>query len=257
MLELTDAYERRIEAGKAKLLPTDEDMNPNVKLLNNKFIKQLRDNAELRDYLKARPLSWREYESDIKRLLNTILESDAYKEYANDWYSSYFSDVDFWRRVFREVICTDDELEALLEDECLFWNDDVEVIQSFVLKTIKRFDEKNGTAQPLLPMFRDENDRQFGLKLLRESMLNAAEYRELVNEYAKNWESERIAFMDMLVMQTAIAELLNFPSIPVNVTLNEYIDIAKAYSTAKSAAFINGILDSIVNKLRDERKLLK
>jgi N utilization substance protein B len=257
MIELTDAYDKRIEAGKAKLLPTDEDMNPNVKLLDNRFIRQLRDNKELHDYLKARPLSWREHESDVKRLLNLILESDAYKEYAADWYSSYFSDADFWRRVFREIICSDEELEALLEDECLFWNDDVEIIQSFVLKTIKRFEEKNGHAQPLLPMFRDEEDRLFGVRLLRETMLNVAEYRELVTEYAKNWESERIAFMDMLIMQTAIAELLNFSSIPVNVTLNEYIDIAKAYSTVKSASFINGILDAIVNKLRDERKLMK
>jgi N utilization substance protein B len=257
MIELTDSFSKRIETGKAKLLPTQEDIHPNVKLLDNRFIKQLRSNVQLTGYLKTRPLSWREHESDVKRLLNKMLESNIYAEYATDRYSSYFSDADFWRVVFKQLICQDEELDALLEDECLFWNDDIDIIESFVLKTIRKFDEKNGDAQPLLPMFRDEDDRRFAVELLRESMFHAAEYRELISEYAQNWESERIAFMDLIIMQTAIAELVNFPTIPVNVTLNEYIDIAKAYSTAKSASFINGILDSIVNRLRTEKKILK
>jgi N utilization substance protein B len=257
MIELTETYSKRVEAGKAKLLPTDKDIYPDVKLLDNKFIAQLRDNKEFQDYLKVRPLSWSELEGELRRLLNIILESDVYKEYISDSRSSYYDDAEFWRKVFRQIICADEELEALLEDECLFWNDDVEIIQSFVLKTIKRFEEKNGQEQTLQPMFRDDEDRQFAIELLRTTMLNVSEYRELITAYAKNWESERIAFMDMIIMQTAVAELLNFSTIPVNVTLNEYIDIAKSYSTAKSASFINGILDSLVNKLRDERKLLK
>ncbi|GAB6012480.1 transcription antitermination factor NusB [Viscerimonas tarda] len=257
IVELTESYAKRIEAGKAKLLPTDRDVNPNTKLLNNKFVRQLRENEILTSYLAERPMSWLEHEGELKHLLNDILESDLYKKYISDPHSDYEKDKEFWRNIFKNNICADENLEALLEDECLFWNDDIDTIESFVLKTIKKFDEKNGKAQPLLPMFRDEEDREFAIKLLRETMLHVKEYRDMITAYAKNWESERIAFMDLIIMQTAITELLNFPSIPVNVTLNEYIDIAKAYSTEKSASFINGILDSIVNKLREEKKMIK
>ena len=256
IIELTDSYSKRIDSGKAKLLPTKKDMNPNVQLLENKFVRQLRENEQLTNYLKERPLSWDEHEGEIKQLLNRILGSDIYAEYVSTS-SDYSGDCTFWRKVFKQIICQDEDIETLLEDECLFWNDDIDIIQSFVLKTIKKFDEKNGKDQELLPMFRDDEDLQFAIKLLRESMFNVKEYRDIITKYAKNWESERIAFMDLIIMQAAIAELISFPSIPINVTLNEYIDIAKAYSTEKSASFINGILDPIVSMLRKEKKIMK
>lgn len=257
IIELTDSYSKRIEAGKSKLLPTENDINPNTKLIDNRFVKQLRENNILTGYLKERPLSWDDNESYIKHLLNRLLESDIYAEYLASANSNYEEDKDFWRKVFKHIICRDEGLDSLLEDESLFWNDDIDIIQSFVSKTIKRFNEENGKDQPLIPMFKDEEDHQFAIKLLRESMFNVKVYRDMITQYAENWESERIAIMDLIIMQVAITELLNFPSIPVNVTLNEYIDIAKAYSTEKSAPFINGILDSLVNKLREEKKMIK
>ena len=137
------------------------------------------------------------------------------------------------------------------------WNDDKEIVDTFVLKTIKRFQEKNGANQELLPEFKDDEDQEFARRLFRRTILNADYYRHLVSENTKNWDLDRIAFMDIIIMQTALAEILSFPNIPVSVSLNEYVEIAKLYSTAKSGSFINGTLDGIVNQLKKEGKLTK
>lgn len=257
MIELTDAYAQKVDARKSKLLPSEEDINPNTKLLENKFISQLRQNVTLNKYMKDRPFRWFEYEAFVRGLLEEILNSDAYKVYVENTSDNYESDREFWRKVFKQIISNREELYSILEDESLYWNDDIEIVESFVLKTIKRFEESKGTNQELLPMFKDETDREFAVKLLRESLLNEKEYRTLIDKYTNNWESERIAQMDMVIMQIALAEIMSFPSIPISVTLNEYIDVAKSYSTAKSASFINGILDAIVKELREEKKVIK
>ncbi|NDV78513.1 transcription antitermination factor NusB [Dysgonomonas sp. 511] len=257
MVELTDAYKQRIEARKAKLRPTEEDRSPNMRLIENLFIKQLRDNVYFVKYMADRPFAWSEHDAFLRNLLDNILDSEAYKEYAANNDHSYEIDREFWRKIFKQIISANEELCNTLEDESLYWNDDVEIVESFVLKTIKRFDPKNGIEQELLPMFKDETDREFAFKLLRESLFNGKEYRALIDKYTKNWETERIAMMDMVIMQIATAELLTFPSIPVSVTLNEYIDISKSYSTAKSASFINGILDSMVKDLKEEKRIIK
>lgn len=257
LVELTDAYAGRVDARKSKLLPTQEDMSPNTKMLDNKFINQLRANKQFTKYLEERPFSWTEHEAFVRNILNNILDSEIYKEYCQSNNEDYNEDREFWRKVFKQIICASEDLYTLLEDESLFWNDDIEIVQSFVIKTIKRFEEKNGAEQMLLPMFKDDSDREFAIKLLRESLLNSKEYREIIDKYTKNWESERIAIMDMIIMQIATAEILNFPSIPISVTLNEYIDISKSYSTAKSASFINGILDTMVKEFKEQKKIIK
>lgn len=257
LIELTDLYAKRVETRKAKLLPTEEDINPNTKLLDNLFIKQLRDNEQFNKYLSERPLSWDDNENYIKSLLDKILQSDIYFEYANNPNNGYDTDREFWRKIFKSFIYCDEQLDDILEDESLFWNDDVEIIQSFVLKTIKKFEPSYGERQKLLPMFKDEEDRVFATQLLRESMFNVKTARDMIDKYARNWESERIAFMDKIIMQTAITEIMTISSVPISVTLNEYINIAKTYSTNKSSSFINGILDAVVTDLKNEKKLLK
>lgn len=257
IVELTDTYSRKIEARKNKLLPTEEDLNPNTKLLNNLFVTQLRTNVQFDKYLSERPVSWDEHEVYVKGLLDKILASDTYEAYLTNTDLSYDVDREFWRKIFKKFIYNDEQLDDLLEDESLFWNDDIEIVESFVLKTIKKFDPSTGVNQELLPMFKDQEDRLFAIQLLRESMLNVKVARDMINKYAQNWESERIAFMDMVIMQAAIAEVLSFPSVPINVTMNEYINIAKSYSTQKSSAFINGILDAVVEELKTEKKIFK
>lgn len=257
LIEITDTHTRRLESRKGKLLPTDEDINPNTKLSENLFIKLLSSNAQFNKYIADRPQSWEEHENYVKGLLDKILNSDIYAEYLANEATDFDTDREFWRKVFKTFIYCDEQLDDILEDDSLFWNDDIEIVQSFVIKTIKKLDPEKGPNQALLPMFKDEEDRQFAIKLLRETMFNVKMAREFINKYAKNWESERIAFMDMIIMQTAVSELLAFPSVPINVTMNEYINIAKSYSTHKSSSFINGILDSIVTELKSENKLLK
>ena len=156
---------------------------------------------------------------------------------------SYEADRELWRKLFKNVIIESDDLCDVLESMSLYWNDDLEIISTFVLKSIKRFEEKHSEKQSLLPMFKDEEDAEFARTLFRKSILN--------------WEIERVAFMDVVIMLVALAEMQTFPSIPIRVTLNEYIEIAKSYSTVKSGHFINGILDSIATQLKKEGVLTK
>ena len=151
----------------------------------------------------------------------------------------------------------DEALNDRLEDICIYWNDDIEIVVSFIEKTIKRFVEKKGIAQELLPMYNEEEDKQFAVKLLRNIISEDERFNALIDEHAKNWEVDRIAFIDVVIMKAALGELTDFPTIPVSVTLNEYIEIAKVYSTDKSSIFVNGILDNIVTTLRNDNKLLK
>ncbi|MDD2298811.1 MAG: transcription antitermination factor NusB [Fermentimonas sp.] len=257
LLELTKAYEYRVEAKKNKFLPSEEDINPNLHLLENKFILQLSDNKQLLKYLTERPLSWENNDAYVKSLLDTILESDIYKNYSLAQSPTYDQDREFWRKTFKQFIYGNEDLSDLLEDECIYWNDDVEIVQSFVLKTIKQFSENRGSDQPLLPMFKDEEDKKYALKLLHETILNEKKFRDLIETHTDKWDFERIAIMDLVIMQVALAEIFTFESIPTNVSLNEYIEIAKSYSTPKSSTFINGILDAIVHKIKNENLIFK
>ena len=257
MVEITNLYEKRVNTKMNKFLPTPEDLNPSMHLINNQFIKQLRDNKTFVKYLTERPLSWEANESFLRGILDTIVASDTYKEYSQIEKPTYKDDKDFWRKCFKAFIYRNEELDDILEDESIFWNDDIEIVQSFVHKTIKQFNKSEGEDQPLLPMFNDEEDKEYAIKLLRETLLNELSYREQITRHAQNWDFERIAFMDVIIMQVAMAELYGFTSIPISVTLNEYIDIAKSYSTPKSSTFINGILDAVVTELRQNKTILK
>ncbi|HBQ55766.1 MAG TPA: transcription antitermination factor NusB, partial [Porphyromonadaceae bacterium] len=250
MVELTKAYDARVEAKRNKYLPTDEDLNPNTRLIENKFIGQLSQNHQFNKYLNERPMSWREHDAFVKNLLDEIIASDIYAEYANETKTDYNDDREFWRKIFKQFILDNEKLEEILEDESIFWNDDIEIVQTFVMKSIRQFSEENGENQRLLPMFKDDEDRQFALKLLHDTILNEQKYRQLIETHSEKWDFDRIAFMDMIIMQIALAEIHTFETIPTSVSLNEYIEIAKSYSTPKSAIFVKGILDAIFADLR-------
>lgn len=257
MVELTKAYESRVELKRNKYLPSSEDLHPNTHLLDNKFMLQLMDNDQLQKQLNERPMVWEPNESFIKNLLDTLLASDTYKDYSEIASPTYDEDREFWRKTFKQFIYMNEELDDILEDECIYWNDDVEIVQTFVLKTIKKFSEGKGSNQPLLPMFKDNEDKEFALKLLHDAILNEKKYRELIDKHTEKWDFERIAFMDLIIMQVALSEIFTFESIPTSVSLNEYIEIAKSYSTAKSGTFINGILDAIVQEIKEEKSIFK
>ena len=257
MVEITKQAERKQSAAKNKLLPTEEELHPNTKFVDNRFIAQLEVNKQLLEFSETQKKTWENESEFVKRLCEVIMNSDIYKEYMECETSSYEEDRELWRKIYKRIIFNNYELDQVLEDQSLYWNDDKEIVDTFVLKTIKRFEEENGADQPLLPEFKDDEDQDFARRLFRRSILNAEYYRHLINENTRNWDLDRVALMDIIIMQIALAEILSFPNIPISVTFNEYVEIAKLYSTPKSGSFINGTLDGIVKALKEENKLTK
>ena len=257
MVEVTKQANKKLNAAKNKLIPTKEELFPNTKFVENRFIAQLEVNKQLLDFAGNQKKTWENEADFVKSLCDQIMESDIYKEYMASETSSYEEDREVWRKIYKKIIFNNAELDQVLEDQILYWNDDKEIVDTFVLKTIKRFEEKNGAKQELLPEFKDDEDQDFARRLFRRAILNSDYYRHLISENTKNWDLDRVAFMDVIIMQIALAEVLSFPNIPVSVSLNEYVEIAKLYSTPKSGGFINGTLDGIVNQLKKENKLTK
>ena len=254
---LTDAEQKRLDKNRNKLLATEEELNPNTRLADNRFAEQLRTNGKLTAFSMRKGTLWNDDNSSfVRNLLKKIIQSDYYKEYLKSG-NSYGVDREFWRKVFKHIILEEEELCEIMENKSIYWEDDLNVVGTFVLKTIKRFAHDAGTKQELLPMFKDEEDKEFAIKLLHYTLMEEKENNERINRRINNWDLDRIAQMDLYIMQIALSELMNFQGIPVSVTLNEYIDLSRYYSTPRSPNFINGILDSIVRELRSEGKLFK
>ena len=256
MVELTDLQRKRLDTAKAKYMPTEEELNPNTKFVDNKFIEALRNDPKFYSYVTEQKLSWVN-ESDLLRiLLDEIVASELYTEYMSTQDNSFAADKEFWRAIFKNIIMNSRLLDEILEDQSLYWNDDIDIVGTVVLKTIKKFSE-NAEETAILPKFKDEADSEFARTLFRKSLIKSEEYQKMISDSAKNWELDRIAFMDIVIMIVALAEVESFPSIPVKVTLNEFIEIAKSYSTQKSGRFVNGILDVIVSNLKKEGRINK
>ncbi len=256
-LDVTEFASQKIEYGKNKLLPSYEEQNPNMRFVENSFVEQLAQNIQLDEYVSQNKLSWANYEEVVKSVYTDMLATDFYQAYMEDAATDYQNDKLVWRKIYDKVVLNNKMLYDALEEMSIYWLSDVDVIESFVVKTIKRFELENGADQSLLPMFNSEEDLQFSKKLLTQAVKKSAEYQELIDTHTKNWDYDRLAYMDTIIMQVAMAEIMSFPTIPVNVTLNEYIEIAKGYSTSSSAQFINGVLDEIVGLLKKENKLIK
>ena len=257
MVAITHYEADRISFLSMKVRPTESDRNPNLKFVNNRFVAQLEKNAQLVKFAEKSKLNWVDNSDLLRHILDNIVQSDIYKEYMASEVSSYEEDKELWRKLYKQFVFDNEELDSLLEEQSLYWNDDKSIVDTFVVKTIKRFEEENGDRQQLLPAYKDVADMEFARKLFRSAVSNADEYREMMASCSKNWDMKRLAFMDVVVMQVAIAEILGFDDIPLSVTLNEYVEIAKHYSTAKSGPFVNGMLDSIVKKLRQDGNLNK
>ena len=256
IVDITRMQELRIDAAKNKYLPTDEELNPNTRFIDNAFVKALNENEAFGKYLKSNPISW-EDEIYVKVLLDKILSSEIYSRYMSMEATDLKADAEFWRDVMRHIVLEDEGFTELLENRSVYWNDDLITISTFFLKTIRRWGD--GLSQNFAPKFKDEQDASFGFELLKYVNDNMSEYNGLIDKVIKNdqWDAERIALMDRVVMLIAIAEILNYPAIPISVSMNEYIEIAKFYSTAKSGYYINGVLNSVVKYLKSEKILCK
>lgn len=256
ILEVGNLAESRIEVARKKRIPSEEDLNPNTRFVENKVIHQLRHCDALLRYADQKKLSWVDYPELIKEIYADILEDEGYKEYMELENSSYSDDKKFITRVFTNIILPNESLEQVMEEQSIYWNDDLDFMISMLVKTIKRFKEEEEEVQ-LLKLYKNPEDEDFAIELFRKSVLHKEEYLEYIKTNTKNWDVERIAFMDILIMQMAIAELVCFTSIPTKVTLNEYLEISKFYSTSKSNVFINGVLDKVVGELKEDKKITK
>ena len=214
----------------------------------NHFAVQLEENKQLQEFAENQKNLWEDKAEFVKNLFTQIEQSEAYIEFMASTDDDYETHRELWRKLYKLFIQNNDDIDLTLEEDSLYWNDDKEVVDTFVLKTIKRFDPKNGKNQELLPEYDSEEEREFAIKLLRATILNADQYQRYMTEASRNWDFSRLAYMDVVIMQLAIAEMLTFPNIPVNVTINEYVELANEYSTPKSGKFINGILDSIAKE---------
>lgn len=257
LITLTREEQLRIDAAKNKIYFSASDSHPNMKLAENLFIAKFATNKQLQEYVERQKISWAEEGDFLRYMLNKIKSSDLYGAYVSSVEQSFETDREFWKKVFKTIIVPDENFLNLLESQSLYWNDDLDIISTFVLKSIKKYDEQSSDDQELLPMFKDDDDLEFARRLFRESVLAIDRNRNLIDLHAKNWEIERVALMDVVIMSVALVEIETFPEIPLKVSLNEYIEIAKSYSTAKSGHFINGILDSIIVQLKKEGKLTK
>ena len=256
--ELKSLAEYRMDESKKKMRPTEEDLNPNLKFVDNKLIALIEESKELRRISEERKVNWvgDEHQEMLRKILLTIRESETYIQHMNDEERDFESDKMFVLDLFKAEIANSEIFYNYLEEKSIHWMDDIDLTCSMVLKTLKQAVE--GEKLEILPLYKPNDDEQeFIRELLRKTISLNSENEKLIDDLTQNWELDRIAKMDIILMKMAITELQIFNNIPTKVTLNEYIEISKFYSTPKSNGFINGILDKAIDRLTADKKIKK
>lgn len=256
IVALTNMARKRYEVAVARATREGKEL-PSARFVNNRFALLLENNKMLLKFYEEQNHVWSDSIEFVSKLMTQIEQSDIYNEYIASAEDNFEADREVWRKIYRQFVQDNPDIDGVLEEVSLYWNDDKEIVDTFVLKTIKRFTEDSTEDQELLPEFKDEEDREFARKLFRASILNMEQYQGYMSEASRNWDFSRLAYMDVIIMQLAIAEMLNFPEIPVSVTINEYVDLAKLYSTPRSGGYINGMLDAIARHLHATGKMFK
>lgn len=227
------------------------------RFIDNKFAAQLAVNKQLLEFKENQNPLWKNYPDYLRKLYADIQQMEVYDEYMKKDSVDYNDDRELWRKIYKNIIVKDERIDDILEEQSLYWNDDKEIVDTFVLKTIKKFEQQKQENQELLPEFKDEEDREFAIMLLRKSILQEDDFRSMIMQNARNWDFERLPLMDVIIMQVALSEIVNFPNIPISVTINEFVEISKYYSTQKSAGYINGIIDNVARQLKANGKIMK
>jgi len=247
----------RIESGRKKQLPAPEDLNPNTKFVTNKPLRALANSKELSKAANELGVGWGNDQEMLRKIFRSLLEQEEYIEYMSSAERGFKHDREYLIRLFRKHMITSEVFQECLEEQSIYWNDDLDLAASMAIKTIKTIRETDDDIS-LLPLWRDDDDdKEFFETLFTESLAQADTNELLVTEAAKNWELERIALMDRILMKMALAEAKCFSSIPLKVTLNEYIELSKYYSTPKSHGFINGVLDQLFSQLKKDGTIVK
>jgi len=263
LIEIVEFAQKRIEENKQKYIPTEEDLNPNTRFINNQFIRQLSGNKDFLKNIEKCKISWVNSEEIVRKIYVNIRESNDYKDYMNAKTTNYESDKEIFIKIIKKQISRSEILQFYYEEKSIYWSDDFYTANLLSIKTIKSFSENWDENKKLPALLKNGNndkyneDKEFVKNLFRKTILKSDEFEKLIEDKVRNWEMDRIAVMDILLIKMALAELLEFPSIPVKVTLNEYIELAKMYSTPKSKIFVNGILDKLILDLKSQKKIKK
>lgn len=256
--DITDYAAQRYEIVCGHLLERGVKSLPSDKFVGNRFATQLQNNKQLEAFiLKNKKLRWTNHEDIVHSVYDQIVGSGEYQAYMDSNEDSYEADRNIWRTLYKKYIYQNEIIDEALEEWSIYWNDDRFVIDTFVMKTIKRFEEANGDDQPLLGNQPTNEECKFGRDLLVKTLAHREDFEELIKAHIHNWDFSRLVTMDVVVMMTALAEIMYFPAIMVNISLNEYVGIARMYCAQKNANFINATLDSIVRDLRESGKILK
>ncbi|MDD4218176.1 MAG: transcription antitermination factor NusB [Bacteroidales bacterium] len=259
LLAVCDFAEDRIELNRKKHLPSSEDLNPNTKFINNRILTAFRNNTIINKQYSNNNFNWSDYSEFIKSIWMQITVSDYYNNYILSENNSLKEDIKIIDKIISKTLTNNVELDDILEEKSIYWNDDLEFLLSNIVQGIKKIKESEDIpiTYSLKGIYRDMGDEEFAKKLILKTALHKNSYDNSILETLKKWELERIAFIDRVILHLALCEINEFPDMPVKVTINEYLEISKYYSTEKSSLFINGILDKIYNQLKDQNLLNK
>ncbi len=247
-----------LEKSQKKYLATSEEKNPNQKFINNEVLLLLEKNVELKEAMDRKKMNcWDLDDEYVKILWKEIKESELYSDYMNTKMSSFKEDKDFVLDIFKEIIAPNEKLYEYIEDKKLTWLDDLPLVNTGIVKMLRKVKQSNDEYMSLPKLYKDIDDKKFAKDIFRKTALNGVEFAKEIEGRTPNWDKDRIAELDKAVIKMAICEFQKFPSIPVKVTINEYLEIAKEYSTPKSSIFINGILDKISKEYQESGKLNK
>ena len=258
IVEIHSFAEKQIEEGRTKLMPTEEDLNPNLAFIKNRLLEQLSSNIQLEKHISARKINWVEHSELIRRIFSAFKESEDYRGYMLLPDPTYKESRRIVYKLYEDFIVPNEHLQSIFEEQSIFWVNDLEQVSALVVRTLSDF-KKDVDFGGLLPsMYKDEEeDKALAKDLFRKTATNNGVYQKLIEEKLVNWDLDRVASTDMLLMKMAVSEFINIKSVPTKVTMNEYIEIAKEYSTPKSHGFINGILDKLLEELKKDGKVKK
>lgn len=256
LVEVQKLASKKIELSKKKILATKEDLNPNTKFVNNRLINQIKDSVSLEGYLELNKIdNWEIEEEYVKIIWEELKASKVFQDYMNSSEDSYHADRLLVVSFFKEIIAPNEKLADYYEDEMISWVDDIPFVNTWIVKTLNK--QKESSPFVLGQLYKDDDDKKFVSSLFNKVMLNHHKYEDDIREKTPNWETDRIADLDMILIKMAITEFLHFSSIPSRVTINEYIELAKDYSTNKSGYFINGVLDKLAKDYLENDKMVK
>lgn len=258
LTEMHSFAARQIDEGKSKMMPTEEDLNPNLRFIENRVLVQLKNHPQLEKHISARKINWADHAELVRRIFTNFKESEYYQNYMSGDEPTYKEQRKIVYNLYEEFIIPNEHLQSIFEEQSIFWVNDLEAVSSLVVRTLSDFKKEPDFGGTLAKLYKDEEeDKKFVLDLFRKTATKNAEYQDMIEAKLQNWDLDRIASTDILLMKMALCEFLNISSVPTRVTMNEYIEISKEYSTPKSKVFINGILDKLLEELKAQKKIKK